>query len=265
MAASAEVEKMEDGKQKLLALKRKGNEFFVMKKNYNEAIKWYTKSLEVDVSAENKKEMDGERSKLFANRAECKLRVAKFAEALEDCNEALTLQPRYVKAAYRKAKCLDELGKTQEAVDTLRQSLKYQRKNETEKLLQILEAKLRAQDSSVSKEDAIKIARFSTYNSRRRMLQADLLSVQKDMEDITDAKEELEVCIDDDAALLMVGDVFLKTDDDEIEQFAEMKEQELQDQVEQIQGELNKVLEQTAELKEDLKEKFGDKINLEER
>ncbi len=63
------------------ALKKVGNQFFVVQKNYPSAIKKYSEALEVDITgAPNQEELSEERSKLFANRAECKIRLGKFEE-----------------------------------------------------------------------------------------------------------------------------------------------------------------------------------------
>jgi len=249
---------------RMQALKREGNQCFVVQKNYPKAIQKYTEALEVETGASEQEGLAEERAKLFANRAECKIRLGKFEEAVEDCEQALSLQPRYVKASYRKAKCLDELGKTQEAVEILKHSLKYEKNNDSERLLANYQAKLRQQDSTVPKSDAIKIANFSNLNSRKKLLEAKLKKVQLEMEEISDAKEELEVAIDDDCALLMVGDVFIPTTEDDATEYAEKREEELTQQIEQIQQQINVVLDQMSGLKEELKSRFGENINLEE-
>jgi len=245
-------------------LKREGNQSFVVKKNYSQAIKKYTEALDVEIPAEEAKKLQEERSKLFANRAECKIRLGQFSGALEDCEQALALFPKYVKASYRKAKCLDELGRTAEAIEVLRNSLRYEKNNDSERLLASFRAKLQQKDSSVPKIDALRIARFSTYNTQKKQLEFRLKSVQNEMEEITDAKEELECAIDEDCALLMVGDVFIPSTEDEATEYAEKRQAELNEEIENIQGELEEVLEKISTLKQELKAKFGDKINLEE-
>jgi len=257
----------EDGSApaQIQALKKEGNQFFVVQKNYPKAIQKYSEALEVDTTgAPNQEDLTEERSKLFANRAECKIRLGKFEDAMEDCEQALSLQPKYVKAYYRKAKCLDELDRTKEAVEILKHSLKYERNNNTERLLASFQAKLRAKDSTVPKSDAIKIANFSNLNSRKKLLEAQMKQAQQEMEEISDAKEELEVAIDDDCALLMVGDVFIPTTEDDATEFAEKRQEELSAEIEERQAQLNQVLEEMNALKGSLKERFGDSINLEE-
>merc|ERR1712079_542662 len=94
----------------------------------------------------------------------------------------------------------------------------------------------------VPKSDAIKIANFSNLNSRKKQL-----------EEISDAKEELEVAIDDDCALLMVGDVFIPTNEDDATEYAERREEELTIEIEEKQSQLNKVIAEMNQLKEVLK------------
>ena len=66
--------------------KRKGNEQFV-KNNFAEAITHYTNALDlvVDVKGFDVKQ----RSILYANRAECLIRLKRYNEAIPSCDDAL--------------------------------------------------------------------------------------------------------------------------------------------------------------------------------
>ena len=48
---------------------------------------------------------------LFSNRAECYLKTNKFCEAIRDCNKALAMSPRNLKARWRRAQAFQALEK----------------------------------------------------------------------------------------------------------------------------------------------------------
>merc|ERR1712048_61429 len=120
---------------------------------------------------------------------------------------------------------MGELGRTQEAIEVLKVSLRHEKNAETEKLLRQYTDKVT--DNSVPRQGAIKIAHFSNLNTKKKELQGQLKTVQDEMQSVSDAIEELEVCIDDDSALLMVGDVFLPVEDEEAEEFATNRQKHL--------------------------------------
>merc|ERR1719436_947150 len=242
----------ETGKALLLKLKREGNKAFAIQKNFQVAIKKYSDAIAVDVSGEpNQDEIQEERAKLFANRAACFIRLEKFQKGLEDCTQALTITPRYVKAAYRKAICLDKLEKPKEAIEVLKQSLKYEKNAETEKLLAQLKEK--TADNSVPRGEAMRIARFSNLNTRKRTLELELKEAQSEIKKITDAVEMFEEILDEDSSLMMVGDIFLPVSDEEAIEYGEKRKSHLNEEIERISNELDKVMEQMTSLKSDLK------------
>lgn len=261
--SSAPIPSAETGKALLIKLKREGNKAFAIQKSYQVAIKKYTEALAIEVSGEPKQsEIQADRAKLFANRAACYIRLEKFEEGLEDCNEALQANPKYVKAAYRKAICLDKLEKPEEAIKVLKQSLRFEKNAESEKLLKQLTEK--TADNSVPRASAMKIARFSNLNSRKRDLELELTERQNEIKKISDAIEMFEEILDEDSSLMMVGDIFLPVEDDEATEYAEKRKLFLNEEIERISTELNVVLDGMANLKVELKGKFGDAINLEE-
>jgi Tfp pilus assembly protein PilF len=63
----------------------------------------------VDLSAEDKAEVDDVQAKLHLNLAMCYLKLSAWKKALAECDEALALEPANPKAFYRKATALEQL------------------------------------------------------------------------------------------------------------------------------------------------------------
>jgi tetratricopeptide (TPR) repeat protein len=85
--------------------KEKGNEAFYSH-DYDEAEAYYTRSIHFNPSD----------ASIWSNRALVRLKTGKAREALKDCNKALEVNPKYMKAWHRKGKCLCELHDYEEAV-----------------------------------------------------------------------------------------------------------------------------------------------------
>lgn len=85
--------------------KEKGNEAFYAK-DFEEAEAYYSRSLKFKADDPS----------TWANRALVRLKLQRAAEALEDCEHGLALNPRYMKALHRKGKALYELQRYEEAV-----------------------------------------------------------------------------------------------------------------------------------------------------
>lgn len=85
--------------------KEKGNEAFYAK-DWEEAEAYYSRSLHFGTDDPS----------TWANRALVRLKLEKAAAALQDCDHALELNPRYMKALHRKGKALHELKRYEEAV-----------------------------------------------------------------------------------------------------------------------------------------------------
>merc|ERR1712139_764343 len=89
-----------------------GNEAFYAK-DYEEAEAYYSRSLQYRADDPS----------VWANRALARLKLQKFAPALEDCEHALAVNPRYMKALHRKGKALYELHRYEEAVQSFQLAL----------------------------------------------------------------------------------------------------------------------------------------------
>lgn len=77
------------------SLKEAGNKAFAIK-NYEEAVKQYTMAIEITLEAPN--------HIYFANRANAELELSLFEECILDCNQAIQIEPNFIKSYFRKAK-----------------------------------------------------------------------------------------------------------------------------------------------------------------
>lgn len=96
--------------QKLTRTKEEGNNAFKVK-DYRKAIDLYTEALHVD---EANKDLN---AKLLQNRAQAYINIKDYDGAVNDCNEALRLDPTYLKAQKMRAKAHGGAGNWQEAVN----------------------------------------------------------------------------------------------------------------------------------------------------
>eukprot|EP00285_Hemiselmis_virescens_P015455 CAMPEP_0173393420 /NCGR_PEP_ID=MMETSP1356-20130122/22095_1 /TAXON_ID=77927 ORGANISM="Hemiselmis virescens, Strain PCC157" /NCGR_SAMPLE_ID=MMETSP1356 /ASSEMBLY_ACC=CAM_ASM_000847 /LENGTH=410 /DNA_ID=CAMNT_0014351431 /DNA_START=163 /DNA_END=1392 /DNA_ORIENTATION=- len=99
--------------------KNSGNESF-KEGRCEEAISFYTEALSLDPTncLYN--------ATVYCNRAASKMRLKKYKDALEDCEESAKLNPTYVKAITRKAECLLQLEEYETCVHTLEAAMKME-------------------------------------------------------------------------------------------------------------------------------------------
>lgn len=95
--------------QKLTRTKEEGNAAFKAK-DYRKAIELYTQALNVDQA---NKDMN---AKILQNRAQAYINLKEYDDAVNDCTEALRLDPTYLKAQKIRAKAHGGAGNWQEAV-----------------------------------------------------------------------------------------------------------------------------------------------------
>ncbi|XP_077589872.1 zinc finger CCCH domain-containing protein 7A [Stigmatopora nigra] len=106
-------------KDLVLNLFEEGNDLF-KEGNWNKSVEMYTESLNItDYASEEVCIASNLIEMIHANRAAAYLSIIPglYDQALEDCEKALQLNDGNYKALYRKAKCLNEMGKYQEAYD----------------------------------------------------------------------------------------------------------------------------------------------------
>nr|XP_025948778.1 mitochondrial import receptor subunit TOM34 [Dromaius novaehollandiae] len=99
------------------SLKEEGNEL-VKKGNHKKAIQKYSESLKLKQECAT-----------YTNRALCYLTLKQYKEAVQDCTEALRLEPNNVKAFYRRAQALKELKDYKSSIADINSLLKTEPKN----------------------------------------------------------------------------------------------------------------------------------------
>ncbi|NWH82741.1 TOM34 protein, partial [Piaya cayana] len=98
-------------------LKEEGNEL-VKKGNHKKAVEKYSESLKLNQECAT-----------YTNRALCYLALKKYKEAVQDCTEALRLDPKNVKALYRRAQALKELKDYKSSIADIKTLLRTEPKN----------------------------------------------------------------------------------------------------------------------------------------
>ncbi|CAH8554552.1 unnamed protein product [Heterobilharzia americana] len=130
-----ETQKVYKRAKNLLKLKEEGNTF-IHDHRYSKAFEAYSKALEVDPSH------DVINAKLYCNRACALFYLDRFDEALKDCDTALSLEPNYLKALIRRAKCYSSLEEYEKAVEEWAKVVKLDASPENKKSLQAAKSAL---------------------------------------------------------------------------------------------------------------------------
>ena len=112
-------EEEEDLSAQILSAKDEGNQHYAARQ-WNEAARCYCAGLELCSIEEKDLE-----AALRSNLAQCLLKMEKYAEAQEQCNLVLTLDPANPKVWYRRALAREQLGFLKEALEDVQICLKH--------------------------------------------------------------------------------------------------------------------------------------------
>lgn len=126
------------------AKKAQGNEFF-KKKDYAQAIKWYSQAIDIDPSV----------TAYYSNRSASYAGLSDWEKAAEDGESCIRCDKNFIKGYFRLATALDKMKNYKKAVDTLVMGLAVEPRNKD--LLSMkadLEEKLREQKSEQLQEQA---------------------------------------------------------------------------------------------------------------
>ncbi|TVK90619.1 TBC1 domain family member 23 [Bagarius yarrelli] len=96
---------------KAQAAKNRGNKYFKAGK-YEQAIQCYTEAISMCP-----KEQKNDLSTFYQNRAAAFEQQSKWTEVVEDCSQAVEMNPRYVKALFRRARALERLDNKKECLE----------------------------------------------------------------------------------------------------------------------------------------------------
>ncbi|NXY77364.1 TOM34 protein, partial [Glareola pratincola] len=113
----AQTDQAAAGMERARTLKEEGNEL-VKKGNHKKAVEKYSESLQLSQECAT-----------YTNRALCYLTLKQYKEAAQDCTEALRLDPKNVKALYRRAQALKELKDYKSSIADIKSLLKTEPKN----------------------------------------------------------------------------------------------------------------------------------------
>jgi len=119
------------------------------------------------------------------------------------------------------------------------------------------------EEVSVTWSDQQRINQFSRLNTQLSSLDDELKTCERDYINLVDACESLEVLIDDDAAMIKIGEVFISVSNEEAEEWAEKKKEEKTKEKEELLKQKEEIEIKMKELKTVLYGKFGKAINLE--
>lgn len=97
-----------------------GNRFY-SRGDYGSAIETYKRALKY-LDGSSNKDVIGMKVKCQNNLSAAQLKVNAYQAALQSCNSVLTLQSGNIKAIFRKSKCLEVLGKQEEALKYLKEA-----------------------------------------------------------------------------------------------------------------------------------------------
>ena len=110
-------EEKSDRKSHAQDLKKNGNSFYQAGEN-DEAVKQYNRALEVCPLS-----FTEDRAILMANKAAALIKMDQKVEAIEQCSEAIQLNPKYVKALLRRGQTYEETDKPHDAMKDFQQVL----------------------------------------------------------------------------------------------------------------------------------------------
>ncbi|NXN41453.1 TOM34 protein, partial [Rhinoptilus africanus] len=113
----AEPDQAAAGTERAQTLKEEGNEL-VKTGNHKKAVEKYSESLQLSQECAT-----------YTNRALCYLTLKQYKEAAQDCTEALRLDPKNVKALYRRAQALKGLKDYKSSIADIKSLLKTEPKN----------------------------------------------------------------------------------------------------------------------------------------
>lgn len=111
--------------ERIAELKLNGNQLF-KKKKFQEAADLYTMALRLGLTRSSeipKDEWNPLMTQCYGNRAMCNLKLNKPHDTVKDCQEAIQIDPNYVKAWARRATAYRALGKLDAALSDFRTAL----------------------------------------------------------------------------------------------------------------------------------------------
>ena len=118
-------------------------------------------------------------------------------------------------------------------------------------------------ENEVRREDQENINKFGRLNARLYEVRGERDAIKKKLERIDDASTEL-MMGSGDKVMLMLGDAFFESSEDDATEFCEAEVEKYQAVVDKLEEEESEILEEQEKLKKILYTRFGKSINLED-
>uniref|UniRef100_A0A0C9RIK8 DNAJC7_3 protein n=1 Tax=Fopius arisanus TaxID=64838 RepID=A0A0C9RIK8_9HYME len=145
--------------RKLADRKKAGNDA-IKRKEYSEALGFYAEAMAVDIgNLEMKK-------KLYYNMALAQYKLGNLQKSIDECSNALVIDPKYVKALMRRGRCYMDLKDWEEAVKDLTRACKLDSGKDCKKLLD--EAKQKFASSRSDHHSIIGVPYNAPYQDIKR-------------------------------------------------------------------------------------------------
>jgi len=114
----------------------------------------------------------------------------------------------------------------------------------------------------VRKEDQQKINTFGVIHRSLEELKEDRKKIEEDLNALEDAEQELMMAGDSDTFMIKLGSSYVNVDEDRFNEFMEKRKAELDARMVELEKENGALEEQRDTLKQSLKSRFGNTINL---
>eukprot|EP01083_Nonionella_stella_P012016 34113_1 len=116
---------------------------------------------------------------------------------------------------------------------------------------------------SVLWEDQRKINEFGRLNQRLLEVVDEIKKKELETQSLDDARDEIQMCIEDDGIMRRVGECFVSVEEDDAEEFVDASQANAKEVQTKLSGERSDLEGRMEKLKIELYAKFGDSINLE--
>ncbi|XP_071824153.1 prefoldin subunit 4-like isoform X2 [Apostichopus japonicus] len=119
------------------------------------------------------------------------------------------------------------------------------------------------EDVNITFEDQQKINKFATNTNKLTEVEDEIQSKKKQLQNLQDAADELELADEDEAVPYRVGEVFVYQTSEEALKLVEQTKQSLEGDISLLNKDADAIKEILSQLKVQLYAKFGNNINLE--
>ncbi|OEU11536.1 Prefoldin, subunit 4 [Fragilariopsis cylindrus CCMP1102] len=117
--------------------------------------------------------------------------------------------------------------------------------------------------TEVRREDQDNINKFARLNARLHELRDERKIIKQSLERLDDASTELMMGSEGDNVMLLIGESFFDTSEEDATEYCESEVERMSGELEILDGEESTILERQAELKKLLYGRFGKSIQLE--